>query len=302
MNGTNLILEKLIDVNNDGKNELLLSGQKFPDNYNDSLSKSLTCYNYEGEPIWYYTFNEKVKTGIEYTTTYNIGIIDTLTFHNKKVLLVFATNIPLYPSAVFMLDPKTGKRIDSAFAFWNSGSITQGMIGDFNLDGDKELVALGINNGYSRAVFFSINLNQLYGKSPAPERYSFKGMDLAKFNAYVLLPLSDYGKYYFRYNFPDYGSFEYYPKSKEFGFFVWEGDASLNGAILVYRFNKKMQLTMLDCGDDFQKKRDSLVVKGILNPPLTNTTEYFDSLKKQLRYWDGTIFVTAEEYFKKYKT
>ncbi len=60
-----------------------------------------------------------------------------------------------------------------------------------------------------------------------------------------------------------------------------------------------MQLTMLDCGDDFQKKRDSLVVKGILNPPLTNTTEYFDSLKKQLRYWNGAKFVTAEEYFKK---
>ena len=227
------------------------------------------------------------------------NLIDIVAENDKKVIYVFAVNDPLYPSAIYKLDITNGKRIDSINTFWNSGCLSSAIIGDFNSDNKKEIVAIGLNNGYERSILFSLDLDKLNGsRSPAPPYYTILDHDIADFNQYILLPKSDLTNLYFRWNSPKQGSLFYSEKTKEFNFIIGEYDTNNIQRALVYRCSSEMKNFFIDCGDDFQRARDSLVAHGKLNPPYTYTPEYFKGLKEQIRYWDGEKFVTAEEKFK----
>src|SRR5690606_4572996 len=176
----------------------------------------------------------------------------------------------------------------------HAGSITSALLGDFDKNGIEELVAVSIHNGYERAVIFSIDVDKLYGQSPAPKRYTFKNIPLADFNSYILLPITDYGKSFFRYNSPVSGSLSFFEVSNEFHFILVDG-VGINTISFNYRFSNTLNFIRLDCSDDAQQKRDSLVARGILKPPFTNTNEYYQMLRDQLRYWDGKKFVKEEE-------
>src|SRR5690606_7006878 len=120
-----------------------------------------------------------------HSITYRNNIIDTFMYKTERALLLFAGNLPLYPNAVYKLNLRTGERIDSSNIFWHAGSITSALLGDFDKNGIEELVAVSIHNGYERAVIFSIDVDKLYGQSPAPKRYTFKNIPLADFNSYI---------------------------------------------------------------------------------------------------------------------
>lgn len=64
-----------------------------------------------------------------------------------------------------------------------------------------------------------------------------------------------------------------------------------------FRINQKYEIEDLIIMDQFRVKRDSLVAQGKLSLPLTDTKEYVEILKDQVRYWNGEKFVTTEEYF-----
>ncbi len=225
------------------------------------------------------------------------NLIDIINENNRQVLYAFANNDPLYPSAIFKLDALTGQRVDSSKVLWNSGGINSAVIGDFNSDNIKEIVAIGINNGYERAVLFSIDIDSLNGRSPAPPYYTIRSKPLAYYTEYILLPKSDLTRLYFRWNSPIEGSLFYKQSAAEFNFMIGEYDADNVRRNLIYRCDGELRNFYIDCGDDFQTLRDSLVVHGKLNPPLTYTPEYFKQLKEQLRYWNGKKFVTAAERF-----
>lgn len=87
-------------------------------------------------------------------------------------------------------------------------------------------------------------------------------------------------------------------RSSEFNFQIAEYDSLMHTHFLIYRCNQNMSDFNIDCDDEFQIFRDSLVTKGILKPPLTYTPEYFRGLKEQIRYWNGREFVTKAERFK----
>ncbi len=132
-------------------------------------SGRIACLNKNGELIWEYLFKDSIST-FEFTHSRNFlnNIIDTLTFKEEKTVLLFAHNTPLYADAFYKLNLRTGKRIDSTNTLWHAGGICSALTGDFDEDGKTELVAVAIHNGYERAVLFSINLDKLYGQSPAP--------------------------------------------------------------------------------------------------------------------------------------
>jgi len=251
--------------------------------------------NKDQELIWEYQFKDTVYTqDFPHSITYRNNIIDTFTYNSEKALLMLARNIPLYPNIIFKLNLKTGERIDSTKVLMHAGGINAALLGDFDENGTEELVAIAIHNGYERAVLFSIDVDKIYGQSPAPPKYTFKDLPVADFNAYILLPITDYGKFFFRYNSPVLSSLNYYKESKEFQFYTVEGIG--NNIITVhYRFSNDLKFIRLDCGDDAQYKRDSLVANKILHGPYTNTDEYYNLLKEQIRYWNGFEFVKEQE-------
>jgi hypothetical protein len=285
---------KIIDINGDGLNEILICEEDF--GYDDNRRGRIVCFDNKKNVVWDYNFRDTVSTFRTWTNNYFISLIDTITIQKSKTVLLRARNEPNFPNAVFMLDLKSGKRLDSLNTLWNAGGITNSIIGDFNEDGKKELVLGGLNNGYECAVFFSVNLDKIKGQTPSKDRYVFKNIPNAILNNYILLPHTDYGKLMFRNNVVPYNTLFFDSKSKEFQVSTYEG---LDNPILFhYRFDKNFNFLWVDCADNAQQQRDSLVAQGILRLPYTNTSEYFKILKDEIRYWDGTKFISIEESLK----
>ncbi len=60
---------------------------------------------------------------------------------------------------------------------------------------------------------------------------------------------------------------------------------------LSYQMSYNMKDFNIVIGNEFRVKRDSLVIKGKLKPPLTDTDEYCNILKSKIKYWNGKEFV-----------
>ncbi len=131
----------------------------------------------------------------------------------------------VYPSAIYRLNLLNGKRLSGTL--WSQGHFAGAMIGDFNKDGQTELVGLGINNGSERCFLLSINLNQLSGQTPTLNKnYYYPKKEIAMFNQYLLLPKSDYNDYFKeRFNVIPQGNLQYQKDMNKFVFSIYEGDS-----------------------------------------------------------------------------
>ena len=288
---------KFYDIDNDGINEVLLCREKLTTR--DPNYGRIICYNNKKEKQWQYIFRDTVFTPeYRHTNFFTSNIIDIVDEKNKQILYAFADNDPLYPSAIYKLNVKNGQRIDSSNVLWNSGGIFSAIIGNSNYATKREVVAIALNNGYERSVLFAINTDKLNGRSPAPPYYTILNQKLAEFDQYILLPKSDLTNLYFRWNSPKLGSLFFDRKTSEFNFIIGEYDSTDMQHALIYRCGTEMNDFYIDCADDFQKTRDTLVARGKLKPPYTYTPEYFRGLKEQIRYWNGEKFVTATERFR----
>ncbi len=287
------ISQKIVDINDDGINEVILTSEDLRHTKNESDFNRVVCFNSKGELIWHYNFRDSIltKEGVP-ERRYQNFLIDTLTEKGMKVLYLFSTHNIIYPSAVYKLNLLNGERLKGTL--WSQGHISSALINDFNKDGKKELVAAGINNGLERCFIFSINLNELNGQTPTTDKYYYANKKTAHFNKYVLLPKSDYNDYYkCRFNFLLRGTLIFHSDINKFIFTIYEGDPSYTNTIGSYRidFDSNLENCGIIIGDDIHVKRDSLVVKRLLNPPYTNTKEFTDILSNQVRYWDGEKFV-----------
>lgn len=284
------ISRKFVDIDGDGDNEVIICEEDFP--ISSENFGRIVCFNKDKKIIWQYIFADTVSTYRKWSSTYQVSIIDTTTINQTKILLLMSRNIPNFPSAVFKLDLKTGSRVDSLNTLWNAGTITNGLVGDFNNDGEKEIILGGIHNGFQRAIIFSINLSMLGGQTPAPDRYEFKNITKSCLNEFILLPFTDFGRLFNRANAIINEDLFFNKNSEDFRFATLENaDERVK---FHYAFDKYLNFKWVDCGDDAQIKRDSLVIKGILNQPYTNTNEYFEILRKQIEYWDGEKFVNID--------
>jgi hypothetical protein len=64
---------------------------------------------------------------------------------------------------------------------------------------------------------------------------------------------------------------------------------------LLYRLNVNNLDINIFIDDSYRLLRDSLVSKGKLNPPFTDTKEYINNLKNQILYWQDGKWVKREE-------
>ena len=107
------------------------------------------------------------------------------------------------------------------------------------------------------------------------------------------MPHSDYGKYYCRSNAVPSQYLNFTKHSKEIELTTLDG--SDEPILFYFGFNKNLNFLWVDCADNAQQLRDSLVAKRVLSPPFTNTNEYFEILRKQIQYWDGEKFISIDE-------
>ena len=284
--------QKFVDINDDGINEVILSNEAFSEFEEISARQRIVCFDKDKKELWSYTFRDRISSGFgEMDTSYNSFLIDTLTFDNKKSLLCISTSTKSFSSAIYMLDLKTGKRLQKTL--WNSGFFTNGLIKDFDNDGKNELVATFCNNGFEQIGLLTIGLEHIDGQCPTTQKYSYYGLPLANLKTYMLFPKTDYSRYI---NMRIEGSYigsllEINQQGKLYIPITLEPEK----ASLMYVFDHNKNKFEIIIGNEFRVIRDSLVVQGKLKLPLTDTDEYCNLLISQIKYWNGKEFVYRKD-------
>lgn len=278
--------QRIYDIDNDGNNEVILSHENLPQKDMENHGR-IVCFDSNGEILWKYKFKDTVHTIKNiYKDLYITRIVDIVKYERRTLLFCNARHT-YFPSAVFPLDIRTGKRIDGLL--WSQGHFNAGNIGDFDEDGNLELFIGGINNGYEAAFACIINLDELYGQTPTTSDYIFKDIKIANFKKYFLFPKTDMciyaGK---RFNGTELTNF--YEDTKTYQIGVNEKFKN-KGIGPYYVFNHNLDSAHLQIGDAQQFTRDSLVIAGKIPPPLTRDPEYEKILISNIKEWNGKEFV-----------
>lgn len=285
---------KIVDIENDGKNEVLICGERDANNNFLINSAAVTCYNSEGIEIWQRVFRDKVISEREILdTNYTVHILDTLTYNGQKSVLLFASNNNSFSSAIYRLDLKTGNRLPGTF--WASGHIMDGIIKDVDNDSKQEVVGVGYDNGYEDLVFFIIENDTLTTMRPTTNDYLLRGIPFANMKQFIRIPKTDYDNYY-KSRTPEYffGSYNFDNENKKFSWATkLRNDRDDVQVGYVYSIIDSSIEIVID--SDFRVIRDSLVASGKLKPPYTDTKEYKEILKNNILYWKDGKWVKASD-------
>lgn len=291
------ISQKLVDIDDDdGVNEIILICENLDELDDKAKFHRIACYNYKKEVVWDYVFRDSVESKLEkllpeYGPT---AIFDTTTINGRKAIIYSVSNGPSFSSAIVTLDLKTGERFGTTF--WHSGHIIGGFIKDIDNDGVKEVVFAAINNGYEKIAVGAVEVNNINGYAPSTDKYIILKKPKAKLDFYYLLPNTDYSNYLNQRNSFVYpGRFFNQDNLERMSVNTSESGSPYAGGV-VYRMRYDLNDVNLFIGSDFRVLRDSVVAKGLLSYPLTDTPEYCELLASQILYWTGSEFVGHKKY------
>ncbi len=266
----------IFDAEGDGKNEVLYKPQE---------SLEVICYNYKKEVLWKYRFRDKVNSLREnLNDEYDSIPIDTLTFHGIKSILLRSSNRPSFASSIFRLNAKTGERLPSTF--WASGHIMDCLIKDVDNDGKMDIIGTGADNGFKDLVFFVKQIDTLNSVRPTTKEYQINNFPLAELKVCIRFPKIDYQIYQNHYT-PNYMLCSLQDKN-EMKYFSFATSYYIDySPALEYRVDYNFKEIDIIVASTFAVIRDSLVAKGILNLPYTDTKEYIELVKSKILYWQA---------------
>lgn len=287
-------LARIIDINSDGMNEVLITNQIIKEELGKDPDDSLRCYSSEGNLIWGYAINDEVYSRREkLSPDYSIRIIDTLTFNGRKSLFLYSSNGPSFSSAVHRIDLKTGTRLPGIF--WTSGHIADGIIRDIDNDGKPEMIGLGYDNGYKDVVLFVYEINEENRVRPTIDEYLIKNYPTAQMKVYMRFPKTDYDNYFNQptpqINFETI-NYDNYENEYRFNFNRYN---NIEASTICFHIKSDFKEVALFIESRFRVLRDSLVAQGRLNLPFTDTEDYKNIIKNNIQYWEDGKWIKQSE-------
>jgi len=289
-------LIKIADINHDGINEIVYQSGLLTTTIGDPSFDKLICSNINNEILWTFNFRSKIRDKKEiYEDYFGESILDVYSVNGESEILIGAQIDRYYHNAVFRLN-KYGELIGDIL--WHPGTVRYGAVRDFDNDGNLELAAIGINNGFEGAVLFSIELEKLNGRSPSVGKYRFPDYEIAEFDHYIKLPVSDYIRNLRndrRYNTPELVHVN--EISNNLLFNIIEDEIYKSSSSYILEFYYTFELKEIIVADNFRVKRDSAIVG--LDPqkfPLTDSKEFKQSLIDQIAYWNGKDFINIHKW------
>lgn len=286
---------RILDVNGDGKNEVLFRYAANSKYSISSVSEGLALFDQKGDILWRRGFSKELFSKREHLAPpYSVSIYDTLRIHNDLCIICSSNNVSSYASAIYLLDLAKNKIISDTL--WSPGHIADVKVVDLNNDRIKELVILSCNNSYQRNCLSHLLLTELKGQLPASEDYKFFNIESAKLLECFLIPNSDFAlKSGLRTNGILIRSAFHSNENKFIRFHVLEAGA-YKAVISLYDWQYDTNEFEISIGNDFRVMRDSLVAHGILPLPYTDTKEYREKLRRQILAWDGKKFIPLDTY------
>lgn len=293
--GINTII-RIIDVDGDGINEVLGTNDLLG-NGTDKTKGILLCLK-ENTVIWKFSLQDTVSSPKESNipAEYNPRIFDTVGLNGEMRLLIWANNGPTYPTALLYIDPKTGNKVSGIL--WNAGHINQVGMEDINNDGTKDIVFCAMDNGLKIRRLIAIDRNFPESMIESRADYNLYGKNIILPMLEIRLPVTDYTKQFTNH------TVDYFPmrivsmdeKSKIA--FMTHYSIDISSPMYALYLNVRSHEVDYFIQGSYKLIRDSLVNAGKLPLPYTDTKEYTDNLKNQVRYKRDGKWVTYAEYKK----
>jgi len=283
----------IVDINSDGVNEVVTARERIKDEQTSS-DPNIRCYDYSDNIIWKYSFKDKVVSELEeLNTEYNSFLCDTFTVNGEKSLFLISNNLHSFSSAISRISLLDGRRQPGTF--WASGHIIGAFIKDIDSDSKPEIVGFGYDNGFEDIVFFVYEIDTLTKVRPTTEKYLIRNYPIADMKAYIRFPKTDY-EIYHQDRTPSLvtGSFSDEEQSRKYAFAFAKSTDNSEPTIsfrIDYNF-KDIDLVILS---SYRVQRDTLVARGILKPPYTDTKEYCSLIKSKLLFYKNGKWVKREE-------
>ncbi|MBI1939062.1 MAG: hypothetical protein HYS25_13205 [Ignavibacteriales bacterium] len=255
----------LDDLNNDGINELLITG-----NYSYRgifASDTIYCFDPSGNIKWKYgcgSFSALNTPNWKHSRWQITDYFVVKSKKEKRLFVIAGTNFA--PSKIFELDFNSGKIKQE---FYNSGGITAAVLFDVDNDGYDEIILGGINNAFSSAFTAVFEPDSVNGFSPSTELYVPDSLQKNSAVRYILFRATNYMK---AVSLTDYNMVNQFLISKEektITVYAEEvpGDTEYNGSVL-YNFDLDWNVRGVVLSDDFVANYNRLLAKGKVKEPL----------------------------------
>jgi hypothetical protein len=169
------------------------------------------------------------------------------------------------------------------------------IIKDVNNDDTKDILAVGLDNGFEEQVVFAFQIDTLTKVRPSTKDYTIKNFPLAELISYIRIPKTDFAKTKnYRMSGVDRGALVDETFENLYRFIILVTERQEDGSIWI-----KLDYNLKDfdfvIGDQFRVNRDTLVAQGKLKPPYTDTEEYKKIIKNNILYWENGNWVKREE-------
>ncbi len=296
--GTRQILgmPTVVDLDGDGKREIIVVSLPGP----SLLHGRIGCFNADGAERWRFEFHPKKDFDKEaFSGDYDLE--PTLALRdferNGKYEMAFAAhNSAWWPSVVGLLDAKDGKALGE---YWHPGWLRIAAK-DVDEDGIEEVLAVGYNNAFKKNVLAVLDPRNIDGYAPATTEFTPQGVSRAAEKFYILLPDPDLFQLPNRLpvsrgsDFLESGSLAF--KTVRY---VSVGKLGSRAAEVFFDFDKHLNCVSVRVADEFADLHHIFEKEGKIKKKLD--AQYFEDLRRGVKYWDGEKFVKEPTMNKKYQ-
>lgn len=278
--------QKFVDLDGDGEEEILVSGEYLSE---EKLSAELFCLKKSGKLLWSYQPGRKIKTLTdEFSNHYSIKRFEAANFASislEKSVLVIGNHVSWYPTQISLLDAR-GKLLGE---YWHAGHLGQAalLIEDLDEDGWKEIIAGGTNNDFQQACLLVLDPRNITGGSPGSGNPDFEFRDLPEGSQeyYLLLPRTTINQAMGLRNYIVTIQLFREEKILEITTHEFSKESSCR---MMYNFDFRLKPLFSRPTDMLAEAVKELVATRVL--PLHAETE-LRSLKERIKYWDGQAWV-----------
>ncbi len=284
-------ITKTVDVNGDGINEVVAV---FPRDA-DTLGKWVYCFNADASIRWAHPLHRRIQFGNEdMTNDYEAQsmLVGDSDHGQRPHIMSIATHRLYYPRLISELNLENGALQSE---YWHSGGLVLAGSRDIDSDGIEELIFVGENNGYDRAIMLILDPRSIVGHSPSTSQCVPHNVPEGKEKWYIVFPRND---------LDTFASFKRsIASSIEF---LGNGTITVSvrnrveniDSFVLYHFDSSMKCIRVDGGDGFVQLHRELEKEGKLSRKLDD--RYYEDLRKGIRYWDGERFVPDPTMNKRY--
>lgn len=282
----------LLDLNNDGKNEIIWAERNHHDRYSWVKCKSAG----KDEPLWSYSPKRELSFAYSSDVTGNEFFVREIvagTFIKGRGPMVIINAIHnAFPGLIVLLDAQSGEEISH---YLHIGHVVDVKATDLNGDEQAEILICGINNAYRSAFIAVLDPRRMNGHSPLTSDYSVNGYEPATERTYILIPPSVVGET-FRLRSKNNAAYSISLMPESQTFFLYLDDlrlldprqGELGKVTLFPTFGYDLRVRSVLTGDDYDILYDELERQGKI--PVMRRADYMREYIKTFKYWDGVAW------------